>query len=156
MLPITGGDTRFQPVHVDDVAAAAARAAAGDAPAGIYELGGPDVASFHDLMVMMLGEIRRHRLILDMPGWMARLTARMLGMAQFLTAGLFTNTMLTQDQIRALGHDNVVGERAKGFKALGIAPTPMDLILPTYLWRFRPAGQYEAIKESAKGLRAQE
>ncbi len=156
VLPITGGDTRFQPVHVDDVAAAAARAAAGDAPAGIYELGGPDVASFHDLMVMMLGEIRRHRLILDMPGWMARLTARMLGMAQFLTAGLFTNTMLTQDQIRALGHDNVVGERAKGFKALGIAPTPMDLILPTYLWRFRPAGQYEAIKESAKGLRAQE
>ncbi len=156
VLPITGGNTRFQPVYVDDVAEAATKAAMGQASAGIYELGGPEADSFHNLMVMMLAEIRRHRLILNMPGWMAGLTARLLGAAQFLTAGLFTNSILTRDQIRSLGHDRIVAPDARGLADLGIQPTPMDLILPTYLWRFRPAGQYEAIKESAKGLRGQE
>lgn len=156
LLPITAGATRMQPVYVDDVAAAAAKAAMGEAKAGIYELGGPDTASFRDLMVMMLDLIRRHRVIIDLPRWMASLTARLLGAAQWLTLGLFTNSMLTRDQIRDLQRDAVVAPGAKGFKELGIAPTPMDLILPTYLWRFRPAGQYEAIKESAKGLRGQE
>jgi Predicted nucleoside-diphosphate-sugar epimerases len=156
ILPITSGDTRFQPVYVDDVAEAAAKAAMGQAAAGIYELGGPDADSFRNLMAMMLDTIRRHRVILNMPGWMAGITARLLGAAQLLTAGLFTNSMLTTDQIRDLAHDRVVAPGAKGLADLGIQPTPMDLILPTYLWRFRPAGQYEAIKESAKGLRGQE
>ena len=152
VLPIASGTTRFQPVHVDDVARAAAEAAMGRVPAGTYELGGPEVASFHDLMVMMLAEIRRNRLILTMPGWMARATARSLSAAQFLTAGLFTNTVLTMDQLRSLSHDNVVAPGAKGFADLGIEPAPMALILPTYLWRFRPTGQFEAIKESARNL----
>ena len=64
--------------------------------------------------------------------------------------------MLTRDQIKNLARDNVVGTGARGFADLGIEPTPMDLILPTYLWRFRPTGQYTAIRESAKGLRGQE
>jgi len=152
VLPIASGTTRFQPVHVDDVARAAAEAAMGLVPAGTYELGGPEVASFHDLMVMMLAEIRRNRLILTMPGWMARATARSLSVAQVLTAGLFTNTVLTMDQLRSLSHDNVVAPGAKGFADLGIEPAPMALILPTYLWRFRPTGQFEAIKESARNL----
>ncbi|MCB1387780.1 MAG: complex I NDUFA9 subunit family protein [Rhodobacteraceae bacterium] len=156
VLPITNGETRFQPVYVDDVAAAAARGAMGAAKPGTYELGGPDTDTFRGLMAMMLQTIRRHRVILNMPGWMAHVVARLLGAAQFLTAGLFTNTVLTVDQIRDLGHDRVVAPGAKGLADLGIPPTPMDLILPTYLWRFRPAGQYEAIKESAKGLRGQE
>ena len=154
ILPITSGDTLFQPVYVDDVAAAAAKAAMGAARAGVvYELGGPDVQSFRDLMAMMLQQIRRHRVIVSMPRWMAGLTARLLGAAQYLTVGLYTNRVLTRDQIRDLGHDRVVTPGAKGLKDLGIPATPMDLILPTYLWRFRPAGQYEAIMESAKGLR---
>lgn len=156
VLPITSGETLFQPVYVDDVAAAAAKAAMGGARPGIYELGGPDVQSFRQLMTMMLAEIRRHRVILNMPRWMARLTAGLLGMAQTLTFGLYTNRVLTRDQIRDLGHDRVVGPDAKGLKHLGIPATPMDLILPTYLWRFRPAGQYESIMESARGLRGQE
>ena len=57
---------------------------------------------------------------------------------------------------KARPRPRVVAPGAKGLADLGIPPTPMDLILPTYLWRFRPAGQYEAIKESAKGLRGQE
>lgn len=156
ILPITAGATRFQPVYVDDVAEAAAKAAMGEAAPGIYELGGPEAMSFRALMAMMLDMIRRRRVILDMPHWMASLVAAGMGAAQWLTAGLFTNTLLTRDQIRDLAHDRVVAEGARGLKSLGIQPTPMDLILPTYLWRFRPAGQYEAIKESAKGLRGQE
>jgi NADH dehydrogenase len=155
-LPITSGDTRFQPVYVDDVAQAAAKAAMDQVPAGTYELGGPDVETFRALMQRMLTEIRRKRVILNMPGFMARTTARLLSTAQFLTAGLYTNEALTLDQIRNLGRDNVVSDGAKGLSDLGIDPTPMDLVLPTYLWRFRPTGQYTAIQESAAGLRNQE
>ncbi len=156
VLPISGGDTRFQPVYVDDVAQAATKAAQGNAAAGIYELGGPEVETFRGLMQMMLDEIRRHRIIVNMPGFLARIVARSLGIAQFLTAGLFTNSMLTLDQIKNLGRDNVVADGAKGFADLGIEPTPMDLILPNYLWRFRPTGQYTAMREASKNLRGQE
>ena len=155
-LPVAGADTRFQPVFVDDVAQAAVLGAMGQAPAGVYELGGPQVESFRQLMQRMLAEIRRTRIIINMPWFAARMVARALSVAQFLTAGLWQNTVLTLDQIRNLARDNVVSDGARTLADLGITPTPMDLILPTYLWRFRPAGQYMAIKESAKGLRGQE
>ena len=156
LLPISGGDTRFQPVYVDDVAKAAAKAALGDVAGGIYELGGPDVETFRELIQRMLTEIRRNRVIFNMPGFMARAVARCLNVAQFLTAGLFANTTLTLDQIKNLGRDNVVAEDANGFAALGVEPTPMELILPGYLWRFRPTGQYTAMREAAADLRGQE
>jgi NADH dehydrogenase len=155
-LPLAGGNTRFQPVFVDDVAQAAVMGAMGQAPAGVYELGGPEVETFRQLMTRMLTEIRRTRVIINLPWFAARMVARGLSVAQFLTAGLWQNTVLTLDQIRNLARDNVVADDAKGLTDLGITPSPMDLILPTYLWRFRPAGQYMAIKESAKGLRGQE
>jgi NADH dehydrogenase len=156
LLPISGGDTRFQPVYVDDVAQVAADTAQGQVAAGIYELGGPDTETFRALMQRMLTEIRRKRVIVNMPGFLARIVARCLGAAQFLTAGLFTNSILTLDQIKNLGRDNVVSAGAKGFADLGMKPTPMALILPNYLWRFRPTGQYTAIRESAEGLRGHE
>ncbi|MCC5969500.1 MAG: complex I NDUFA9 subunit family protein [Pararhodobacter sp.] len=152
-LPIASASTLFQPVYVDDVAKVAVMAAQGTVAAGTYELGGPDVKSFRDLMQMMLTEVRRHRVIINMPGFMARMVARLLGVAQFLTAGLFTNTVLTHDQLRNLARDNVVSEGAQGFADLGVEPVPMEMVLPGYLWRFRPAGQYTAIRESADGLR---
>ncbi|PVH28445.1 complex I NDUFA9 subunit family protein [Pararhodobacter oceanensis] len=156
VLPIAGADSRFQPVYVDDTAQAAAKAAMGQVEAGVYELGGPDIETFRELMQRMLDEIRRKRVIVNLPGFVARIIARLLGAAQFLTAGLFTNSTLTLDQIKNLGRDNVVSEGAKGFAELGITPTPMELILPDYLWRFRPTGQYTAINESAASLRSQE
>jgi NADH dehydrogenase len=61
---------------------------------------------------------------------------------------------ITPDQVRALAVDNVVGEGAKGFAEVGIDPVAMEAILPDYLWRFRPSGQYAAIKESARNLKA--
>ena len=155
-LPIAGGATRFQPVYVDDVALAATKAAMGEVAPGLYELGGPEVASFRELVQRMLVEIRRKRVVINLPGFAARFIASMLGLAQFLTGGLFTNKVLTRDQLRNLQRDNVVSEGAKGLVDLGITPTPMELVLPGYLWRFRPTGQYDAIRESAGRLRGQE
>ncbi|WP_323035055.1 complex I NDUFA9 subunit family protein [Pararhodobacter sp.] len=156
VLPITGGQSRFQPVYVDDVALAAANAAQGLVEAGTYELGGPDTDSFRGLMEMMLAEIRRKRVIIDMPGVLARLTARVLNIAQFLTAGLFTNSLLTLDQIKSLSRDTVVSDGAKGFAELGIDPTPMQMILPQYLWVYRPTGQFLAMREATQTMRGQE
>ena len=153
VLPVVGGTTRFQPVHVDDVAAAAERAIRTDVAPGVYELGGPETLSFADLMRRMLAEIRRRRIVLDLPFWIARPIATVLDGVQAATLGLFHNGMLTRDQLRNLARDNVVAPDARGLADLGIAPTPMSAVLPGYLWRHRPAGQFEALKESARHLR---
>ncbi len=155
-LMVAGANSRFQPVYVDDVAKAAAMAAMGEVEPGLYELGGPEVKSFRELMQMMLAEIRRKRVIVNMPWFMAHAVAGALSVLQAVTLGLFTNAVLTRDQLRNLARDNVVADGAKGFADLGIAPTPMELILPDYLWRFRATGQYRAIRESADGLRGHE
>lgn len=155
-IPVAGAQTRFQPVHIEDVAEAAARAARGEVAAGIYELGGPDICTFRELMERMLAEIRRKRVILAMPWAFARLLAGGFDLLQTLSFGLFSNGVLTRDQLRNLARDNVVAPGAKGFAELGITPTPMDLVLPGYLWRFRPKGQFTAIRESARGLRDHE
>lgn len=154
VLPVVGANTRFQPVYVDDIARAATKAVLGRAGSGIYELGGPDVMSFRALMRVMLKEIRRRRLVLNMPFWVARIMAFGFDMLQKMTLGLVHNGMLTRDQVKNLKADNIVSENAKGFADLGIEPTAMEAVLPDYLWRFRPSGQYDAIKESADNLRA--
>ncbi|WP_299630626.1 complex I NDUFA9 subunit family protein [uncultured Roseobacter sp.] len=153
VLPVVGADTRFQPVFVDDVAKAAELAVTGKAAPGVYELGGPDVASFRALMQQMLAVIHRRRLVLNIPFFIARIMAFGFDMLQTLTVGLFTNSMITRDQVRNLAKDNVVSDEAKSFADLGITPVSMASVLPDYLWRFRPSGQYDAIKESAKNLR---
>lgn len=153
-VPVIGADTLFQPVYVDDVAHAAEMAIKGDAPGGIYELGGPDVESFRSLMRRMLEVINRKRLVISVPSFAAKIMAFAFDSLQSLTFGLFRNSMITQDQVKNLGHDNVVSDGAKGFEDLGISPTSMTSVLPGYLWRFRPSGQYHDIKKSAKNLRS--
>ena len=153
VLPVVGADTRFQPVWVDDVAQAAVLGATGKAAPGVYELGGPEVETFRDLMRRMLGVINRRKLIVNVPFWLARIMGFGFDMGQVLTGGLVENRMLTRDQVRNLARDNVVAEGAKGFADLGIQPKPMASVLPDYLWRFRPSGQYFMIKASAKNLR---
>jgi NADH dehydrogenase len=153
VLPLVGPDTRFQPVFVDDVAQAAVLGATGAAAPGVYELGGPEVASFADLMRRMLGVIQRKRILLALPRPVAGLMAFGFDMLQTLTGGLLENKVLTRDQLKNLGRDNVVSPGARGFADLGIRPTTLDAVLPDYLWRFRPAGQYAAIKASAKNMR---
>ena len=152
VLPVIGADTRFQPVYVDDVAAAAVKGVLGEVEGGVYELGGPDVHTFRELMQLMLGVIRRRRLIVNTPFWMARMMATMFGIGRALTLGLVKGPV-TKDQVINLAVDNVVAVDARGFETLGIHPTAMEAVLPDYLWRFRPSGQYDAIKESAKNLK---
>lgn len=152
VLPVVGGDTKFQPVYADDVAHAAALGAEGRADPGIYELAGPEVATFRDLMKVMLKIIRRRRLILNIPFGIAAVMAWAMELVQAVTFGLIP-PQITRDQVRSLRVDNVASEGAKGFADLGIEPAAIEAVLPDYLWRFRPAGQYEAIKESARNLR---
>jgi uncharacterized protein YbjT (DUF2867 family) len=153
VLPVVGASTRFQPVYVDDVAQAAVLAATGQAAPGIYELGGPDVATFRDLMGKMLAVIQRRRLIVNVPFFAANIMGGVFDLLQAVTLGLIENKMLTRDQVRNLARDNVVADGAMGFAALGIVPTSIDAVLPEYLWRYRPSGQYAAIKKSAKNLK---
>ncbi len=152
VLPVIGADTRFQPVYVDDVAAAAVKGVLGEAEGGVYELGGPDVHSFRELMQLMLGVIHRRRMIVNTPFWLARLMASVFGLGRALTLGLVKGPV-TKDQVINLALDNVVSEGARSFDALGMQPTAMEAVLPDYLWRFRPSGQYDAIKASAKNLK---
>ncbi len=152
-LPVVGGNTRFQPVYVDDVAAAAESALVDGAAPGVYELGGPEVATFRDLMRRMLGIVQRRRLIVNVPFWVARIMAFGFDMLQAVTLGLFTNGVLTRDQVRNLARDNVVAEGARGLADLGVTATPMQGVLPDYLWRYRASGQFAAIKASARNLR---
>ena len=152
VLPVVGANTRFQPVYVDDVAAAAAKGARGEARPGIYELGGPEVRTFRELMQEMLEVIRRRRFVVNMPFGVANLVASATGLARTLTFGLAPQP-LTRDQVANLRRDNVVSGEAMGFADLGITPTAMESVLPDYLWRFRKGGQYAEIIDSAKRLR---
>ncbi|MEM8693748.1 MAG: complex I NDUFA9 subunit family protein [Pseudomonadota bacterium] len=153
VLPVVGAETLFQPVYVDDVAKAAETALTSDVEPGIYELGGPDVHSFRDLMSTMLDVIRRRRKVINIPFWAASIMGFGFDLLNTLTLGLVP-AQITRDQVRNLRNDNVVDDTAKGFAHLGIEPVAMSSVLPEYLWRFRPSGQYDAIKESAKNLRA--
>ncbi|QUS36127.1 complex I NDUFA9 subunit family protein [Falsirhodobacter algicola] len=152
ILPVVHGATRFQPVYVDDVARAVVAGLRGAAP-GIYELGGPDAGRFHALMEQMLTIIMRKRRIWDVPVGLMQVTAGLLDGVERLTGGLIPNAAVSRDQLKMLAHDNVVMPGARGFAELGITPLAFEAVLPEYLWRFRPAGQYAAIKGSAKNLR---
>lgn len=152
LVPLFGAETRFQPVYVDDVAEAAEKGATGLAAPGIYELGGPEVASFRELIHTMLHVIRRRRLVIGFPFWTGRILATITGALSALTGGLAPQPV-TKDQLLDLSRDNVVGSDAQGLDALGITPTSLDAILPTYLWMFRPSGQYAELKESARNLK---
>lgn len=154
VMPISGGATRLQPVFVDDVAMAAVMGATGEAEPGIYELGGPDVLTLRQIVAQVLGVTHRRRLVVNMPFWLSRIGAGVLDGVQFVTGGLFTNKILGRDQLILLKNDNVVSDGAKGFADLGIQPTAAEAVLEDYLWRFRPSGQYDAIKDSAKNLRS--
>jgi uncharacterized protein YbjT (DUF2867 family) len=139
-LPLVGGgETKFQPVFVGDVAEALARAVDGQArPGATYELGGREVKSFKQLMEYVLAVTERRRLLIPLPFAIARLQAMVL---QFMPKPL-----LTPDQVELLKSDNVVSEGAdrdgRTLRGLGIEPTTIEAIVPSYLWRFRKAGQF--------------
>ena len=138
---IGGGTTRFQPVFVGDVAAAIAEAVDSNARGGtVYELGGPEVLTFEQLMRYVLATIERKRLLVPVPFFAAKIKATLL---QYMP-----KPPLTPDQVELLRVDNVVSEAAKAedrtLQGLGIAPEPIEAIVPSYLWRFRKTGQFRS------------
>jgi NADH dehydrogenase len=145
-LPLIGGGrTRFQPVFSADVARAVAVALKDPAASGrTYELGGPATYSFRDLMVLMLAEIGRRRLLLPVPFEAARL----LGLVCQLAAPLMAPP-ITADQVEMLRSDNVVCPQALGLAELGVTPSALEPIIPTYLYRFRKGGQYAVANPAA-------
>jgi uncharacterized protein YbjT (DUF2867 family) len=141
VLPlIGGGKTRFQPVWVGDVAQAIAHALTDEQAAGrVFELGGPTVHRFEELMQLLLREIRRERLLLPIPFRIAELLADLTGWVP--------GAPLTRDQVELLKRDNVVQPGAATLADLGIEATAMELILPTYLDLYRKGGRFAVTRD---------
>ena len=145
---IGGGKTRFQPVYVGDVADALARLVEDPATAGnTYELGGPRVYTFRELLEFMLREVGRRRLLLPLPFWLAELQGFFLEMPSRLLP-ILPPPPLTRDQVRLLQRDNVVTSGALTVADLGIQPAAVEMMVPGYLARYRPGGR---LVEAARG-----
>jgi len=145
LLPlIGGGKTNFQPVYVGDVAQAITAAVEGSAKKGAtYELGGPQVASFRECLEMLLKQTGRNKALVSLPWFVAGIMAK--------ATGWLPGAPLTTDQLEMLKTDNVVSAKAdkekRNLQALGIKPTPMAAILPSYLVQYRPSGQFTKIAD---------
>ena len=142
VLPLIGGGlTKLQPVYVGDVATAVADAVDGKTKrGGTYELGGPEVLSLREIIEIILSITDRRRALVPLPFGLAKLQSIFL---QFAPGAL----KLTPDQVELLRSDNVVSDEAKAagltLEGLGIAPDSLEAVAPQYLWRFRPAGQFQ-------------
>ncbi|MEZ5872776.1 MAG: complex I NDUFA9 subunit family protein [Nitratireductor sp.] len=139
VLPVIGAETRFQPVYVGDIAEAIALATDGAVAGGkVYELGGPEVKTCRECLNTMLTIIDRNRLVVNLPWFMAKAVARL--------TGWLPGAPVTLDQVIMLQSDNVVSNEAikarRTLDGIGITPRSMAAILPSYLVRFRPAGQF--------------
>lgn len=133
IMPVIAGETRFQPVFVGDVADAALAAIdRADAAGGVFELGGPTVWTFRELLAYILDVTRRKRWMLDIPMPVMQFQAKILER--------LPTKPLTQDQLILLAKDNVVSSGTPGLAELGIVATPVEMIVPGYLRRYRPGG----------------
>lgn len=142
---IGGGHTRFQPVFVGDAAQAVVAALTNPSARGrTYELGGPGVYSFKELLKLILRETGRSRLLVPVPFTLAAIKAAFLQ--------ILPKPLLTVDQVRLLKKDNLVSPGAPGLAELGIAPTSVEAVVPTYLWRYRAKGEYA--RNMGQGLSA--
>lgn len=141
VMPLIGAGSRFQPAYVADVAAAFVAAAEGKVKTGrIFELGGPQVETYRQLIERVQRDTQRNRLLLPLPSGIAKLLALPFAI-------LPIPPLLTADQVELLNVDNVVSDAAikdkRTFAAFGIVPVSMDTILPTYLYRYRKHGQFD-------------
>jgi NADH dehydrogenase len=132
-MPVISGGSRMQPVYVGDVAdAAMAALARAEAGGKIYELGGPRIFTFREILQYILKETRRSRPLIAIPPALARLQAAI--------AEQLPGKPLTRDQLLMLARDNITSENAPGLAELGVVPTPVEMVVPQYLARFRPGG----------------
>ncbi|MFZ5674064.1 MAG: complex I NDUFA9 subunit family protein [Pseudomonadota bacterium] len=149
-LPLIGGGaTKFQPVFVGDVARAITQLIDANIASGkTYELGGPEVETFRDLLDFTLRTIGRKRLLVPVPWPVARV--------QGMIMGLLPKPLLTSDQVELLKHDNVVSAEAvsegRTLQGLGIIPRGIEAIVPAYLYRYRKAGEFSGTGEKPKEI----
>ncbi|MDW5318158.1 complex I NDUFA9 subunit family protein [Rhizobium sp. PL01] len=142
VLPLVGGgNMEFQPIYVADVAEAVAKAVEGKVAKGrIYEIGGPDVLTFKNCLEILLKTIDRKRTLLPIPFGIASLIGSVASMVPLITPPL------TADQVTLLKSDNIVSAKAqtegRTLQAFGIEPTSVEAVLPSYVVRYRPQGQY--------------
>jgi NADH dehydrogenase len=140
---IGGGETRFQPVYVGDVAAVVAKAVSSPAAEGLtYELGGPAVYSFKALMEMILRETGRNRVLAPIPFFAAGLIGKVGDLSPI-------NPPLTSDQVETLKTDNVADHGLPGLAEAGVIPTAVESVVPSYLYRYRKGGQYAEVPAGA-------
>jgi NADH dehydrogenase len=136
---IGGGHTRFQPVWVADIADAIVRTLSLEEARGqTYELGGPAIFTFKELLQFILHETGRRRMLVPVPFPLALIQAFFLQ----ITGWVGITPLLTMDQVTLLKSDNVVHEGARTFADLGIKPSTIEGIVPSYIWRFRPKGEF--------------
>jgi uncharacterized protein YbjT (DUF2867 family) len=148
-LPLVGGGkTAFQPVYVGDIAEGVANLVDGKAQTGrIYELGGPEVLTFRQCLEIMLAEIDREKPLVSLPFAIASLAGSVASLVPFIAPPI------TADQVKLLKHDNVVSKDAetegRTLAALGVTPTLVAAVIPSYLVHYRPAGQYARTGKAA-------
>jgi NADH dehydrogenase len=136
---IGGGHTKLQPVYVGDVAEAIVKKIVKGSDGKTYELGGPRIYSFKELLVYMLEIIAKKRFLVPVP-WFG---ANLMGFAGEMSGALpFVAPFLTRDQVRNLKYDNVVADNALSFSDLGISPETVEAIVPHYLVKYRKYGEF--------------
>lgn len=140
---IGGGETKFQPVYVGDVAQVVAKAVVSPAAEGLtYELGGPAVYSFKALMELILRETGRNRVLAPIPFFAAGLIGKVGDLSPI-------NPPLTSDQVETLKTDNVADNGLPGLVEAGVVPTAVEAVVPSYLYRYRKGGQYAEVPAGA-------
>ena len=140
VMPLFGGRTKFQPVYVGDVAEAVGKAVESELkPGKTYELGGPDVLTNRELVERVLRYANRRNPVLPLPSIIGKILA--------FPMGILPKPLITGEQVILLGIDNVVSAEAAKEKrtlaGMGIVARPLDAVLPSYLWRFSPNGQFD-------------
>jgi len=154
VLPLPGANTRFQPVYAGDVAEAIVRAVDGTVKPGIYELGGPEIRTLGQMMGFVCEVTERKRAIVPVPNAVARFQGTVMGALDKLTLGLLPDEIVTtHDQAILLETDNVVSEAAiaegRTLEGIGVTPTTIEAIVPSYLVRFRKTGQFDLKRNAA-------
>jgi len=145
-MPVVAGETKFQPVYVGDVADAIMAAVdRPDAAGRVFELGGPNVLSMREILAYILKETGHDRRMVNLPMCLLRLQASVLER--------LPGKLLTNDQLKLLAKDNVVAPGASGLAELGLVPTPIELVVPSYLRRFQPGGGTRPVVDPASADR---
>ena len=140
IIPVVGIRYNFQPILVSDVANAIVQAIEIKNNEGkIYEIGGPKIISFGDMVKSILKTINKKRLVVPMPMPIAKIQST-------ITDLLPIPPILTKDQCEILSEsDNIVSKNHLTLKDLGINPSDVEVEMKKWLWRYKDGGQFAKV-----------